>query len=100
MRIISRRSLIEFGTKHTDINPSLTTWFNEVRKGEYLTPQDLRDSFPHCVILPDNRVIFHIKGNHYRLIVHVNYEAQRLYIKFIGTHAQYDKIDARTINQF
>ena len=100
MRIISRRGLIEFGAKHTDCEEALSEWFLEVRKAAWLTPQDFRSAFPTCVILPDNRVIFHIKGNHYRLIVAVNYIYQRMYIKFIGTHAEYDRIDANTVNQF
>jgi mRNA interferase HigB len=100
MRIISRRALIEFGAKHTDCVEALNEWFLLVRKETWSIPQDFRSGFPGCVILPDNRVIFHIKGNHYRLIVQVNYKYQRMYIKFIGTHAEYDKIDANSVNQF
>jgi len=100
MRIISRRSLVEFGAKHTDCIAALKEWFIHVRRGVWLTPKNFKEEFPSCVIISDNRVIFHIKGNHYRLIVFVNYKAQRMYVKFIGTHAEYDKIDATTINQF
>jgi len=71
----------------------LKEWFIHVRRGVWLTPKDFKEEFPSCVI-------FHIKGNNYRLIVFVNYKAQRMYVKFIGTHAEYDKIDATTINQF
>jgi len=100
MRIISRRNLFDFADKHTNSKQVIIEWCNVIKKSEWKTPNDFISAFPTCVILPNNRVIFHIKGNHYRLIASVNYKAQRMYIKFIGTHAAYDKIDANTINQF
>ncbi len=100
MRIISRRNLFEFAEKYTNCQKAIIEWCNVIKKSEWKTPNDFIETFPMCVVLPNNRVIFHIKGNHYRLVVAVNYKAQRMFVKFIGTHAEYDKIDALTINQF
>lgn len=100
MRIISRSNLFEFAEKHAVCRSAIYEWCNFVKKTEFLAPVDFTETFPRCVVLPNNRVIFRIKGNKFRLIVSVNYKAQRMYVKFVGTHAEYDKIDAHTINQF
>lgn len=100
MRIISRSNLFEFAEKHTNCKPAIIEWCNAIKKSEWGTPADFTNAFPKCVVLPNSRVIFHIKGNHYRLIVSVNYKGQRMYVKFIGTHSEYDKINAHTVNQF
>ncbi|HQS51845.1 MAG TPA: type II toxin-antitoxin system HigB family toxin, partial [Daejeonella sp.] len=72
-------------------------WFRETSNIEWESPGDLKSEYPSASFLHDNRVVFNIKGNKYRLIVRINYDYQMVWIRFIGTHAEYDKIDATRI---
>ena len=72
-------------------------WFQETGHVEWRNPKDIKREYPSASILADNRVVFNIKGNHYRLVVRINYDYQMVWIRFIGTHAEYDKIDATKI---
>jgi mRNA interferase HigB len=89
--------LRDFWTKNPDCEEQLKSWFREAEKLRWKTPQSIKKLYPSASILEDNRVVFNIKGNHYRLIVRINYDYGIVWIRFIGTHAQYDKIDARKI---
>lgn len=75
----------------------LQAWFQEAKTARWASPLDVKASYPSASILEDNRVVFNIGGNSHRLVVHINYELQIVLIKFIGTHSEYDKIDATTI---
>ena len=97
MHIISRSTLKEFWTKHPDAEEPLKTWFAYVRAVEWKNPSQIREMFRHADFLQNNRVCFDIGGNKYRLIVKVVYKLKRVYIRFIGTHAEYDRIDANHI---
>ena len=97
MRIISRGTLRDFWKTHADAEQPLRAWFHEARHSHWRTPAEIKQAFPSADILPDNRIVFNIKGNHYRLIVKIHYNTGILFIRFIGTHAAYDKIDATTI---
>lgn len=97
VRIISKKILREFWLKHADSQQQLTSWFRETSNIEWQSPADIKREFPSASFLQDNRVVFNIKGNKYRLIVRVNYDYQMVWIRFIGTHAEYDKIDATRI---
>ncbi len=98
MRVIAKSTLRNFWSKHTDVETQLKEWYTIVSKTEFQTPNDFVSYFgASCTIVTNNRVIFNIKGNNYRLIVKVNYEYQTIYIRFVGTHAEYDKINAETI---
>ncbi len=97
MRIISKRSLVQFWNKHKDAEQPLKIWHDITRKSNWITPNDIKMIFNSADFLPGNRVVFNIKGNKYRLIVAIKYEFKVIYIRFIGTHSEYDKIDARTI---
>ncbi|CAL65897.1 type II toxin-antitoxin system HigB family toxin [Christiangramia forsetii] len=97
MRIIAKRTLRDFWTKHADSEQQLKAWYRETEKTEWKNINDLRNDYPSASILQDNRIVFNIKGNNYRLIVKFNFEYQVCYIRFIGTHAEYDKIDANNI---
>ncbi|SKB35255.1 mRNA interferase HigB [Salegentibacter holothuriorum] len=97
MRIIAKRTLRDFWTKHADSEQQLKAWYRETEKTEWENINDLKKAYPSASILQDNRFVFNIKGNNYRLIVKFNFEYQVCYIKFIGTHAEYDKIDANNI---
>ena len=97
MRIIAKRTLRDFWTKHADSEQQLKAWYRETEKTEWENINDLKKDYPSASILQDNRIVFNIKGNNYRLIVKFNFEYQVCYIRFIGTHAEYDKIDANNI---
>jgi mRNA interferase HigB len=97
VRIISRRKLQDFWILHTDSEQALKSWYGEVKVEIWQKPVDVQWSFPRVRIIGRDRLIFPIKGNRYRLVVAVNYESQIVFIRFIGTHAEYDKIDALSI---
>jgi mRNA interferase HigB len=97
MRIISRRTLREFTTKHPQAERPLEMWYRYVLAAVWRTPADVKASFRSADILPDQRVVFNIGGNNYRLVVKLEYDPQIVYIRFLGTHAEYDRIDATII---
>ncbi|MEX2580126.1 MAG: type II toxin-antitoxin system HigB family toxin [Verrucomicrobiales bacterium] len=97
MRIISRGTLRDFWKSHADAEPALRAWFHEAANAEWSTPGDIKQAFPSADVLPGNRIVFNIKGNTYRLVVKLHYNTGILFIRFVGTHAEYDKIDAATI---
>lgn len=97
MRIISKRVLRDFWLKHADSEQQLKAWFRETEKSAWNTIHDLKMEYPNASILKDNRIVFNIKGNTYRLIVKINFDYQISWIRFIGTHAEYDKVNANEI---
>jgi mRNA interferase HigB len=97
MRIIARSTLREFWETHAEAEPSLRAWINDAAQADWRSPTDLKNIYANASIIANNRVIFNIKGNKYRLIVHMRYEIGIVFIRFIGTHAEYDKVDAETI---
>ena len=97
MRVIAKRTLREFWEKHADCEQQLKAWYNEAEQAEWQTPNEIKKDYPSASILEDNRVVFNIKGNHYRLIVKINYSYGVVWVRFIGTHAEYDKVDAAKI---
>ena len=97
MRIIAKKILRDFWQEHSDSEQQLKAWFQECSKAEWTSPNEIKTDYPSASFLVDNRVVFNIKGNHYRLIVKVSYDYQMIWIRFIGTHAEYDKINAKTI---
>jgi mRNA interferase HigB len=97
VRIISKRTLRSFWTRHAGAQQALCAWFHEVENAEWKTPTELKTDFPSADILPRNRVVFNIKGNHYRLIAKVHYNTGILFVRFIGTHSEYDHVDATNI---
>jgi len=97
MRIIAKSTLREYWLTHADSEQALKSWYQETEKSTWRGPADIKLNYPGASILANNRVIFNIKGNTYRLIVKINYPYQMVWIRFIGTHAEYDKIDATII---
>ena len=97
MRIIAKKILRDFWEVHPDSEQQLKTWHQETLKAEWENPNKIKEDYPSASFLANNRVVFNIKGNHYRLIVKINYDYQMIWIRFIGTHAEYDKINAKTI---
>lgn len=97
MRIIAKRTLGDFWKKHPDSEQQLKAWYRETEKTEWKNINDLKKDYPSASILQVNRIVFNVKGNNYRLIIKFSFEYQICWIRFIGTHAEYDKINANTI---
>jgi mRNA interferase HigB len=91
MKVLGRDKLLEFSQKHANVKTALDVWFDEATKSEWKTPQDIKNRYSSADFLADNRVIFNIKGNHYRLVVKVKYKNGIAVVEWVGTHAQYDK---------
>jgi mRNA interferase HigB len=97
LRVIAKKILRDFWVVHTDCEQQLKSWFQETSKAEWENPNMIKQQYPSASILNSNRSVFNIKGNNYRLIVKINFDHQMVWIRFIGTHAEYDKIDANKI---
>lgn len=99
MRIIAFRTIREFFEKpeYMDSETNLRAWYHDVKAAEWNSSNDLKQQYKNASIIGNGRVVFNIKGNEYRLVVAIDYEFQVAFIRFIGTHKQYDKIDAKTI---
>jgi mRNA interferase HigB len=97
MRIISRKILKEFWRSHSDAEEPLKAWFYDVSHSNWSSPTDIKQIYGNATIVANNRVVFNIKGNRYRLVVHVRYDLGIIFIRFIGTHQEYDKIDVTII---
>ncbi|MHB9150978.1 MAG: type II toxin-antitoxin system HigB family toxin [Thermoleophilia bacterium] len=97
MRVIARATLKHYWESHPAVEGQLRAWFQEAKAAKWGSPADVNAQYASASILADNRVVFNIGGNSYRLVVHINYELQIVYVKFIGTHGEYDNIDATTV---
>lgn len=97
MRIIARSTLRSFWAKHPNAEQPLKAWFDEASRTTWKSPSDIKSTYRNASIIANNRVVFNIKGNDYRLIVHVRYDINIVFIRFIGTHKEYDKVDAANI---
>jgi len=97
VRIISRKTLREFWEKHPDAQQSLQAWYFDVKHSRWKSPADIKSIYGNASFLADSRVVFNIKGNKYRVIAAVQYDFGVVYIRFVGTHKDYDKIDAAKI---
>lgn len=97
MRVIAIKTLRDFWTLYPDSEQPLLAWFDEVSKATWTQPADIKTSHASVSILKNRRAVFNIKGNDYRLIVAVAYKLGVVYVKFIGTHRQYDAVDAQIV---
>lgn len=100
MRVIALSTLKAFWEntpEYRDAEAPTMAWYREVLKADWAKPNDVKAKFTHASILKDGRVVFNIAGNKYRLVVWINYPYRVVYIRFIGTHKQYDAIDAQTV---
>ncbi|GMV77983.1 MAG: toxin RelE [Chitinophagaceae bacterium] len=97
MRVIAKKILREFWEKHNDCEQQLKSWFQEASKAEWKSPNEIKSEYPSASIIGNDRIVFNIKGNTYRLIVKINFDYQMVWIRFIGTHAAYDKVNSKTI---
>lgn len=96
MHIISIRQLREFWQAHADAEQPLKAWYHEAKAAHWRSFQDIKKHYRSADVIPNNRVVFNIKGNTYRLVVRIHYNADRVFIRFIGTHAEYDRINVET----
>jgi mRNA interferase HigB len=97
LRIFNRSTLRSFWERHADAAGPPQAWFEEVESALWHGPQDIRARFGSADFVGGDRIVFDIGGNEYRLIVHVAYKFHAVYIRFIGTHAEYDKVDAARV---
>lgn len=96
-RILAKSTLREYWEGYPDSEQYLKTWYETAMNSNWKTPNDVKQTYAHASILKDNRIVFNIKGNTYRLVAKFNFEKQWIFIRFIGTHAEYNRIDANTI---
>jgi len=99
MHVIKPKTLIEFYSQpnYQDAKGPLEAWYYEARHAQWASPADVKAKYGSVSILKDNRVVFNISGNKYRLVVRINYNSKTVFVRFIGTHKEYDKIDAEVI---
>ena len=97
MHVVAIKTLREFWVRHADAQPALRAWYREAKAASWKSFQDIKQRHRSADCLPGNRVVFDIKGDHYRLVARIHYNSGRVYIRFIGIHAEYDKINAETI---
>lgn len=102
MRIIAKSTLRKFWEtpQYNDAQGPLESWHDEVANAQWKSPHDVKAHFGNASTLGNNRVVFNIGGNKYRLIVEIQYRVGIVWVKFIGTHSQYDEIDAETVNVY
>lgn len=98
MRVIAVSTLRAFWDRHPDAEQPLKAWFDEASHASWTQPADIKAQYRSASVLKNRRVVFNIKGNEYRLIVAIAYRLQIVYVKFVGTHAEYDAVDAETID--
>jgi mRNA interferase HigB len=97
MRIIARKTLREYAIRYPDAAGQLDAWYHDAKRADWMTPVDITRVYGSASILPNRRVVFNIKGNQYRLVVAINLEYQIIFVRWFGSHQEYDKIDATTI---
>ncbi len=102
MRVIAKSTLRKFWEQpqYADAQGPLESWYDEAVQATWASPQDVKMHYRHASICGNNRVVFNIAGNKYRLVVEMQYRAGIAWVKFIGTHAQYDRINAETVNEY
>ena len=96
-RIFSKSTIREFWVKNPESEQYLKTWYDTAMGADWKSPNDVKQTYANASILKDSRIVFNIKGNTFRLVAKFNYEKQWIFIRFIGTHSEYDKIDANLI---
>jgi mRNA interferase HigB len=100
MRVIKRNTLKDFWQSHPDAEGALKSWLQEVKHANWSEPTDVKQQYGTASIIGNNRIVFNIGGNKYRLIVEINYPAQIVFIRFLGTHKEYDQVNAKEVKQW
>lgn len=97
MRVVAQKRLREYGDKKPAAKPALDSWYHEASRADWKKPTDIKKQYRSASILKKNRVVFNIAGNKYRLIVRIDYKSGIIFIRFIGTHTEYDNVDAEEV---
>ena len=97
MRVYTRNMLRDFWRRHSDAEAALDGWYREVRQAQWQTPAEVRMRYANASFVGNNRVVFRIKGNAYRLVAYIDYNAGEVHVRFVGTHAQYNRINATEV---
>ena len=97
MNVVSKKTLEAFWTAHPQAEGSLSSWYHHATAATWSTPQDIKNDFRSVDFVGDNRVIFDIGGNNYRLVVRISYPFKQILVKFVGTHEEYDEIDPEKV---
>ena len=97
MRIIARGTLRTFWEQHLDAEQPLKAWFHNAEQAQWKTPAEVKKAYASASILANNRVVFNIKGNDYRLVVMIRYDLSIVFIRFVGSHVEYDGVDATAV---
>jgi len=97
MRIIALATLRDFWKRHPEAEIPLRSWYTLASRSDWRYPADVKAAYRNASVVANNRIVFNIKGNDYRLIAAVHYNRGMMFIRFVGTHREYDKIDAGTI---
>jgi mRNA interferase HigB len=100
MRVIAKSTLVTFYQAHPETKVSLERWHALVKGGSWTSPVEVQQTFANAVVLNGERIKFEVVGGNYRLICAFNFRLQIAYVKFLGTHKEYDRIDALTVSQF
>jgi mRNA interferase HigB len=97
VHVISKKTLVDYYNKRKEIKSQLEAWYYETKNAEWKNPQEIKEKYGSASVIGGNRVVFNIKGNKYRLVTKINYKAKVVYIRFIGTHREYKKINVEKI---
>ena len=97
MRVIAKGTLREFWERHVDAEEPLLAWFREAEKADWDSPAQVKERYRSASFIGKDRVVFNVKGNTYRLVVRINYVQRIVFIRFVGTHAEYDRIEAAEV---
>jgi mRNA interferase HigB len=100
MHLIKKTSLVDFWEKHPDSKKSLEQWYHITSKSKWENLNEVKETFPNVSILKDNRVVFNIKGNDFRIVVLIKFTLSTVFICWVGKHSDYDKIDANTVWEY
>jgi mRNA interferase HigB len=97
MRIVSRKTLKDFWERHSDAEQPLQAWYADLKAAKWKLPTEIKSAYRNASFVGNNRVVFNIKGNTYRVVVAIQYQFGIVYIRFVGTHEEYDRIDAAAV---
>jgi mRNA interferase HigB len=102
MRVVAKSTLVKFWTtpEYGDSKGALQNWYFETIKAHWTTPQHVKDQYGNASLCGNNRVVFNIAGNKYRLVAEIQYRAGIVWVKFVGTHARYDQINVESVNDY
>ena len=102
MRVIAKSTLVKFWShpEYADSKGALQSWHDETVKANWKTPRNIKAQYSNASICGNNRVVFNIAGNKYRLVVEMQYRAGIVWVKFLGTHARYDQVNVETVNEY